>query len=170
MEKNTKILIGIIVLLILLNLTIVGTIIYKKNEVTNYRVQDNKEIVVPNNHLGRFFREELNLSNKQHRAFQDIRNQYHQNSDSIIKKMEQNRNDIITELGKVKSDTIALNILSKDLGFLHTELKKLTIQYYLEMKEVCNEQQKVKLFQTFKTMVNSSDNITMPEEKNYKNN
>ena len=84
--------------------------------------------------------------------------------------METNRNDLLTELGKEKSDTIILNILSKDLGYLHTELKNLTIQYYLGMKEVCNEKQKVKLFQTFKAMINSNDNITMPEEKNYKNN
>ncbi len=147
MGKNTKILIGIIVLLILLNITIVGTILYNKNEVANYKVQDKKEIVAPSNHLGRFFKEELNLSNKQHREFQDIRHQYHQNSDIILKKMEINRNDLLTELGKEKSDTIILNRLSNDLGYLHTELKNLTIQYYLDMKEVCNEKQKIKLFQ-----------------------
>ena len=127
MKKNTKILIGIIVLLTLLNLTIVGTMLYKKNEITRYKDQDKKEIVIPTNHLGRFFKQE-------------------------------------------KSDTIILNKLSKDLGNLHTELKNLTIQYYLDMKEVCNEKQKVKLFQLFKTMVNSNGSITMPKEKNYKNN
>ncbi|UMB54623.1 hypothetical protein MKD41_03930 [Lutibacter sp. A64] len=170
MERNTKILTGIIVLLILLNLTIVGTILYNKSEISNYKVQDNKEIAMPTNHLGRYFRDALNLSNKQHRAFQDIRHQYHENSDVIIKKMDKNRNDLLTELGKEKSDTITLNKLSQDLGFLHTELKNLTIQYYLNMKEVCNEKQKVKLFETFKAMVNSSDIIPMPEEKSYKNN
>ncbi|WP_158850640.1 Spy/CpxP family protein refolding chaperone [Algibacter sp. L1A34] len=166
MEKNTKILTGIIVLLILLNLSIVATLFYNKNEVTNYGVQDNKELVIPTNHLGRYFREALNLSNKQHRAFQKIRHQYHENSDIIIEKMDKNRNDLLTELGKEKSDTITLNKLSKDLGSLHTELKNLTIQYYLNMKEGCNEKQKVKLFQTFKAMVNSNDIISMPEEKN----
>ena len=170
MERNTKILTGIIVLLILLNLTIVGTILYNKSEVANYKVQDNKEIAMPINHLGRYFREALNLSNKQHRAFQNIRHKYHENSDIVIKKMGKNRNDLLTELGKEKSDTITLNKLSQDLGTLHIELKKLTIQYYLNMKEVCNEKQKIKLFKTFKAMVNSNDIISMPEEKNYKNN
>ena len=170
MEKNTKILTGIIVLLTLLNLAIVGTILYNKKGVKNYTVQDNKELVMPTNHLGRYFREALNLSNKQHRAFQKIRHQYHENSDIIIEKMDKNRNDLLTELGKEKSDTITLNKLSKDLGSLHTELKNLTIQYYLNMKEGCNEKQKVKLFQTFKAMLNSNDIMSMPEEKNYKNN
>lgn len=170
MERNTKILTGIIVLLILLNLTIVGTILYNKSGIINYKVQNNKEIAMPNNHLGRYFRDELNLTNKQHIEFQNIRHQYHENSDSIIEKMDKNRNDLLTELGKEKSDTITLNKLSQDLGSLHIELKKLTIQYYLNMKEVCNEKQKVKLFQTFKAMVNSNDIISMPEEKNYKNN
>ena len=157
-------------LLTLLNLTIVGTMLYKKNEITRYKDQDKKEIVIPTNHLGRFFKQELNLSNKQHRIFQSIRHQYHQDSDIIIDKMKKNRNDLLTGLGEEKSDTIILNKLSKDLGNLHTELKNLTIQYYLDMKEVCNEKQKVKLFQLFKTMVNSNGSITMPKEKNYKNN
>lgn len=169
MEKNTKILIGVIVLLILLNLTIVGTILYNKRGITNYKAQDNKELVMPTNHLGRFFRDELNLTNKQHREFQNIRHEYHEKSDNIIEKMEQNRNAILTALGEEKSDTLILNKLSKDLGSLHSELKNLTIEYYLNMKGICNEKQKVKLFQTFKAMVNSNDMITMPEEKNYKN-
>lgn len=170
MKKNTKILIGIIALLLLLNLTIVGTILYNKNEVNRYQEQAKKEIVVPTKYLGRFFKKELNLSNKQHRVFQNIRHQYHQDSDIIIDKMKKNRNDILTSLGKGKSDTIILNKLSKDLGYLHTELKNLTIQYYLDMKVACNEKQKAKLFQIFKTMANSNGNITMPKEKNYKNN
>ena len=143
MERNTKILTGIIVLLILLNLSIVATLFYNKNEVTNYGAQDNQEIEMPTNHLGRFFREALNLSNKQHRAFQNIRHQYHENSDIIIEKMDKNRNDLLTALGAEKSDTIILKKLSKDIGSLHTELKNLTIQYYLDMKEVCNEKKKI---------------------------
>ncbi len=170
MEKNTKILTGLIILLVLLNLTIVGTVLYNKKEVANYKAQNTSKIAIPTNHLGQFFKETLNLSNKQHKEFQNIRHQYHENSDIILEKMEKNRNDLLTELGREKSDTIILNILSKNIGFLHTNLKKLTIQYYLDMKQVCDENQRVKLFQTFKTMLNSNDNITMPEEKNYKNN
>ncbi|MCF6167247.1 hypothetical protein [Lutibacter sp.] len=170
MQKNTKILLGIITLLVLFNLTIIGTILFKKNITASYKEQDKKEIVIPTKHLGRFFRKELNLSFKQHRKFQNIRHQYHQDSDEIIKKMDSIRTQIIVELGKEKSDTIILNNLSKDLGNLHTELKNLSIRYYLNMKEVCNEKQKVKLFKIFKSMVNTEGNISMPKEKNYKNN
>lgn len=170
MEKNTKILIGIIVFLILLNLTILGVVSYKKNENTLYKVQDKKEMVIPTRHLGRFFRDQLNLSTKQHRAFQVIRQDYHKNSDIILEKMTKNRHTIITELGKNKSDTLMLKSLSTELGSLHTALKNRTIQYYLDMKDVCTEEQKVKLFQTFKAMVDADLTVTMPEEKNYKNN
>ena len=170
MQKNIKILLGIIGLLVLLNLTIVGTILYRKNEVTRYKSQENSQKVLPTNHLGRFFKEELNLSNKQQRAFQAVRQKYHQNSDMLLEKMDENRNDILTELGKETSDTMNLKKLSKDLGYLHTELKNLTMNYYLDMKAICTEKQKVKLFQIFKNMVNVNGDISMPEEKNYKNN
>lgn len=166
MEKINKLLIGIIVLLVLLNLTVLGMVSYKNNSI----FQNKKQVVVPTNHLGRFFREELALSNEQHIAFQKSRQHYHKNSDILLEKMGDNRNDLLTELGKAKSDTNKLNTLSKNIGNQHTELKNLTIRYYLDMKEVCNEKQRVKLFQLFKKMVNTDQNITMPEEKNYKNN
>lgn len=170
MGKNTKILIGIILFLILLNLTVLGVVSYKKNENTSYQVQDKKEMVMPTRHLGRFFRDQLNLSNKQHRAFQVIREDYHKNSDVILEKMTKNRHTIITEIGKKTSDTLRLKNLSTELGLLHTALKNQTIQYYLDMKEVCTEEQKAKLFQTFKAMIDADLTVTMPEEKNYKNN
>ena len=88
----------------------------------------------------------------------------------LLEKMDENRNDILTELGKETSDTMNLKKLSKDLGYLHAELKNLTMNYYLDMKAICNEKQKVKLFQIFKNMVNLNGDISMPEEKNYKNN
>ncbi|HMQ44384.1 Spy/CpxP family protein refolding chaperone [Mariniflexile maritimum] len=170
MQKNIKILLGIIGLLVLLNLSIVGTILYRKNEITNYKSQNNNEKASPTKHLGRYFKEALNLSNQQQRAFQEIRQRYHQNSDILLEKMDKNRNDIVTELGKPASDTLKLHQLSKNLGHLHTALKNLTIQYYLDMKAICHEDQKTKLFQTFKMMVNSNGDLTMPEEKHYKNN
>lgn len=166
MEKNTKILTVIIALLILLNLTIVGTILYNRN--INYSTQYDKETIIPSNHLGRFFKKELNLSNTQHKAFREIRRQYHKASDNVLEKMKKNRNDLLAELGKEESNIMVLNKLSQDLGYLHTELKNLTIKYYLDMEKICNKKQRTKLFQLFTTIVNSNDIILMPEEKNYK--
>ena len=88
MQKNIKILLGIIGLLVLLNLSIVGTILYRKNEITNYKSQNNNEKASPTKHLGRYFKEALNLSNQQQRAFQEIRQRYQQNSDTLLEKMD----------------------------------------------------------------------------------
>lgn len=166
MKNTNKLLIGIIALLVVLNLTIIGMISYKNSSI----FQDKKEIVVPTSHLGQFFRDQLDLSDEQQRAFQKTRHHYHENSDLILEKMVKNRADLLTELGKEKSDATKLSKLSKELGNLHTELKNLTIQYYLDMKKVCDEKQKIKLYQLFQKMTNSDQNITMPKEKKYKNN
>ncbi len=173
MQINTKILVGIIALLALLNLTIVGTILYKKNTISHQVKQkqvSKSDIIVPNNHLGRFFKKELNLSYQQHRKFQKIRQEYHQNTGIVIKKMDAVRTNIITELGKEKSDTIILNLLSKKLGNLHTQLKNLSIHYYLDMKAVCNPNQKTKLYKIFKPIVNSKRNAIMPNGRFCKKN
>lgn len=169
MKANNKILLGIIALLILLNLSIIITIIYKKNEVVRYNNTFKNEMPIQKNHLGRLFKNELNLSFKQHKKFQELRHQYHQNSNEIIKEMKTIRSKILQELGKKESDTLLLKQLSEKLGEQHIKLKDLTIKFYLDMKKECSPEQKEKLFELFKKLANEDGNFTMPQKTNFKN-
>ena len=81
------------------------------------------------------------------------------------------RNELMTELGKENSDTIFLHTLAIEIGDMHNKLKHLTFKYYLEMKNICTDEQKEKLFQIFKEMMNQDAEIKMPDKKqtNFKN-
>lgn len=164
MKNKYNILIWAITILVILNLTIVGTILIKSNNYTkNTTTKPNKELNIPKSHLGQFFKDELNLTYKQHNKFREIRHKYHNNTDKIKTDMQHIRKQIINELGEKNSNNEYLNELSTRIGNLHKELKLQTSQYYLGMKEVCNEEQKEKLYKIFKKMINNEGNVIMPQ-------
>ncbi len=164
-DTSRNILIWIIILLSVSNLTIIGTIVYKVY-FQSPKIESNQtnKIQVPNQRLGRFFRQELNLSFEQHRQFRSFRHKFHKQANGITFKMMQKRNEMLTELGKEQSDTVRLHQLAKEFGVLHEQLKHCTFEYYLNMKSVCNEQQKEKLFEIFKAMMNNEAEVKMPNK------
>ena len=62
---------------------------------------------------------------------------------------------MLTEMSEKNCDTNKLNLLSDSIGYLHADLKKLTYKYYLDFKNICNEQQQEKLEQLFGEMFSS---------------
>ncbi len=163
---NKNILIWIIVILAITNISTVGTIIYQTYfQQTISQNNQSEQIEIPNNHLGRFFRDELNLTYEQHQQFRDIRQKFHTNANVVTDEMQVKRNEIMLQLGKEKTDTVYLHTLAKEIGNLHEELKHLTFEYYLDMKSICSDEQKDKLFQIFNAMTNNGGEIEMPNKK-----
>jgi hypothetical protein len=56
------------------------------------------------------------------------------------------------EMSTGSSDTSRLNQLCDSIGQVHASLKKYTYKYYLDIKNICDKQQKVKLEQMFDEM------------------
>ena len=69
---------------------------------------------------------------------------------------------MVDELGKPEPDRELLNSLTKEIGELHTQLKNATIDYYLDMKTICDESQKVKLNEIFKSMLKQNEDVKLP--------
>ncbi len=163
---NKNILIWIIIILAVTNISTIGTIIYNAHFRQNGPVNNQSgQIQVPNDHLGRFFRDELNLTYEQHQQFRVLRQKFHSDANAITDEMQVNRNEIMFELKKSKSDTAYLHMRAKDIGKLHEELKHKTFEYYLGMKNICNDEQKRKLFMIFSSMSNSEGEIKMPNNR-----
>ena len=55
------------------------------------------------------------------------------------------------------SDTAKLNLLSDSIGDMHASLKKLSYEYYLDIKNICDEDQKEKLEIVFSEMFSGDE-------------
>ncbi|NOR76398.1 MAG: periplasmic heavy metal sensor [Draconibacterium sp.] len=163
--KNAyRILIWIIVILIATNLSMGISFLYHKQQDKKFMEQlEEAAIDVPSERRTRFFREQLNLGQDQMDIFRELNRDYNKIAWQVTHQLETLRAEMVRELGKENPGEKRLDSISKQIGELHANLKKETIDYYMQMKTVCNEEQKVKLNEIFMSMLKKKDDVSLPE-------
>jgi hypothetical protein len=158
-ENKCRWMIWIIVILVIMNLTTIITIMYNRSHLpdqalistTNQGMTDDASM----KYSGRYFRDELGLSMEQMRKFSVFNPVFRKEAMAINREMAEKRHEMLIEMAKTNCDTIRLNMLSDSIGDLHAALKKGTYWYYLNFKNICDQQQQKKLEQLFGEMFNS---------------
>ncbi|ULB35785.1 MULTISPECIES: hypothetical protein [Proteiniphilum] len=148
MTKKNSIQIWVIALLVVLNLTTIGTIFYH-----NRQVKDNEAAVVIDESraplTGRYFRQTLRFDDEQMNAFRKANRQFQPQANLLIYEMDSLKTEMFIELNREQPDTIRLNSISDHIGRHHAELKKITNDFYLSIKSVCDSAQCYRLQETF---------------------
>jgi len=164
-KKNSyKILIWLVVILLATNLSMGISLWYHKKQDKKFLEQmEEISIEVPSERRTRFFREQLNLQPDQMDTFRELNRSFNRKAWEITHQLESLRIEMVRELGKVKPNDKVLKSISKNIGELHSQLKNETIDYYLKMKAVCNEEQKEKLNDIFISMLKQNENIQLPQ-------
>lgn len=142
-----------IVVLALMNFATIITVIYNRNK------DGNEEVIAESNlnqaettsvrYSGRYFRDQLNFDSEQMSRFVEFNPVFRENVRNINNDLNLFRKQMLSEMAAENCDTTRLNSLSDSIGSLHADLKKLTCKYYLEIKNICNQQQQQKLEQLF---------------------
>lgn len=149
MNKTVKILWWAIALLVVLNLTTIGTILLRNRESSS----DNIAIVLDENRqsplTGRYFRQTLGFDDAQMNHFREAHRTFQYAANDLIFGMDSLKNEMFKELNSPTPDTIRLNELSEQVGSRHAELKKITNAFYLQLKTVCDSAQCEQLQQAF---------------------
>ncbi|MEL7600493.1 MAG: hypothetical protein AAGU18_10395 [Proteiniphilum sp.] len=149
MNKTVKILWWVIALLVVLNLTTIGTILLRNRENSS----DNTAIVLDENRqnplTGRYFRQTLGFDDAQMNIFREAHRSFQYRANDLIFGMDSLKNEMFAELNSSTPDTIRLNDLSEKLGSHHAELKKITNAFYLQLKKACDSAQCEQLQRTF---------------------
>lgn len=162
--KNTyRILIWVIVILAATSLSMGISFWYHKQQDKKIAEQKEQQIEMPSEQRTRFFRDQLNLRQDQMDIFRDLNREYNRSARRISGELEELRIDMVNEMGKENPDSEELDFISENIGELHSELKKVTIQYYLDMKEVCDENQQEKLNEIFMSMSKSKEDVSLPQ-------
>jgi len=151
-EKRQSILILAVVALIIMNLSTLGTILYqrqsgvKKDKVTG---QEGMTMQRQENFSGRYFHERLNLSPEQMNEFRKFNPGFRKEAREINERLMKLRSMMLEEMAKKESDINTLNSLSDSIGFFHSNLKKITFRYYLDLKFICTDSQEQQLEELF---------------------
>lgn len=149
--NKIKILTWAVLLLLTLNLATIGTIIYhvyqeKKNVINSMNTNHYGKRGKMN---GRFFRDELHLTNTQMNEFHSINMPFRNKTHAIINDMDSIKNEVFIELQKSNPDNNKIKKLSQQSGILYSNLNDETAQFYLNIKKISNDEQQKKLAQIF---------------------
>jgi hypothetical protein len=155
-ENKHSLMVWAIVVLVVMNITTLATVLYHqhqscKNIVTNN--SSSKQLEADTEKFsGRYFRDQLNLSNEQMDKFREFNFIFRPQARDITIKLATIRKEMLVELASEKSDTAKLSVLSDSIGYYHSRLKRLTYTYYLDIKSICNTEQQQKLEQLVREM------------------
>jgi len=145
-----------IIVLAVFNISTILTIIYHRHE-------PGPEITIPvsgtirekNSSVrfsGRYFRDELDLSDDQMNSYREFNPAFRQHVRDINLGLNDLRRLMLEEMSSPACDSARLNLLADSIGYLHADLKVLTYKYYMDFKAIINEDQKEKLDNMFGEM------------------
>ena len=160
MDTKTKktLLIGTIILLIVINVSALATIYYNsKIRIKKLAEMNNLKEEVQIRGMHRFIREELKLTDEQFKQFKGITITNMKISHEIVIELNKKRLDMMNEIANVNPNMKTLDNIASDIGSLHYELKKTTISHFLELKEICNDDQQESLQKIFMQMIHDQD-------------
>lgn len=159
-----RILVGIIVILVATNLSIVGSFYYHRmSEGKATEVKSDDQKAIPGEQRTRFFTDQLNLTDNQIDQFREINRTFNRTARGIEMNLTSLRKEMIDELGQASSDTVKLNRIAEDIGTNHRRLKQVTVTFYLDMKKICTPGQQTKLHEIFQSMLNKENQVNLPQ-------
>ena len=142
-----------ILILAVMNVATIITVVYNRN-----RMEDQRIVALNNepqsestsvSYSGRWFRDQLSFNSEQMGSFVEFNPVFRGNVRRINMDLNLLREKMLSEMAADNCDTILLNELSDSIGLLHSNLKKVTYKYYIDIKNICDTQQKEKLEQLF---------------------
>ena len=180
MNKLTKkqLLISGLILLFVINIAALGTIIYqnqkyketakeeeypekawnesrkgeREKDFRHKGHKDDDHNKRRGNRFDYFIKDELNFDENQFSKFLDLRKKNKEKQHNIVRKLSQKRKEMMTELSTENPDTIKLQQIARQIGNLHEELKKGTIEHFIQVKAICKPSQKEKFKELIRKM------------------
>ncbi len=164
--KQPKLLIALILFLTVTNIATILTVVIHirqaKNNLTPATQSSEPAGEMPSTQRVAYFARLLQLTPEQQEQFRELSMKYNRNASGISSEMARLRNRQLREMTVEQPDMGLLTNLSEEIGLKHTELKNLTIEYYLGLKKVCSREQQEELYRIFEQILNPQGDVDLP--------
>lgn len=148
-EHKSRLLIWSVILLALLNISTIGTI-YLSNRANSSDPEESIVIDPESSPLnGRYLRQELNFDHEQVAVFRDESREFRQSANGVIEKMNRYKSLLFEEIRRETPERLKTKEYSDSIGRAHSQLKEITVDFYLEIRKCCTGDQAAKLEKIF---------------------
>jgi Spy/CpxP family protein refolding chaperone len=178
MDKNlvkNRVLIGVAIVLIVLNITTLATIVWQSKKIDQWTNPPKRERAFSHKSIQEITIKRLGLDSNQAKLYYTLDSIFRERSKQIFDNMQQIRKDMMSEILKDNPDTVRLSALSKQLAIQHISLKNNTFEFLLGLKKICNPKQQDALNEYIQRMLefegmplNRMDRRHFPNNRNKK--
>lgn len=156
--NKTAIYITVILFLLVTNAaTIITTVSINNREKEEDAVTP--VIELPRDNRMGYFHNQIGLRDEQRPLFNEYNREFNMKAGELSEKMRQLRHRMVDEIALEDPDTALLNDIASQFGDLHEEMKKLTMDYYFNLKSVSDTMQKERLHFMFRDMLDPEGRI-----------
>lgn len=166
MKPKTKkyLIIILIIFLFLINISALTTILIRRNQMVRVPERE-RQIHEPDRRMARGIRNEFNFSDHQFAKFGEINKDSFRKNYHLIKGIDSIRFIILEELSLENPDQEKLDSLVFEAGQLHMQLKRNTINHFLQLKEICTPKQEQVLLRMFNMMYERDMHTPGPQHR-----
>ncbi len=161
-STSRQLLYALLILLAVINVVAIFSVARFLNEQKTQTTVSDSNRDNPGFQRTKFFADNLNLNEDQQDIFRGLNRTFNQTANQIYRNLSHLRLDMVDEMGLTNPDSLRLQIIAKEIGNLHTELKTLTIDFYLGLKAVCSSEQQDLLFNEFRNLLESDEDLKTP--------
>jgi hypothetical protein len=161
--NKCRVLKWVLAIIVVINLSMGASFVYHRQLAKNNTQVEGSIPDIPDIQRTRFFREHLNLDPGQVEKFRDLNRNFNRSAWQIQHQLSALRVEMVHEMGVHQPDKVKLDNISNDIGRLHTTLKNETIQFYLALKEICNEEQGKDLNALFMSALETKEDVQLPQ-------
>ena len=71
--------------------------------------------------------------------------------------IQEKKSEMMNEYTSENPDTTKLYKLTSEIGYLHADMRRLSIDHFMAIKKICTTEQKAKLLNMFRNMMNMEE-------------
>ncbi len=155
--RNKRILIiaGIIFITVI-NLAALSTQLYQAYFQPKTELRKERSGRTPEHDHKRFHRqfvERMGFSDEQEQVFWELSRETYRRSRPLMDQLNLKRRHLLEQLSQEAVDTSMVSILTEEIGQLHAQLKKVSADHYLSLKNICTPEQQTLLLEFYDRMI-----------------
>lgn len=147
--ERTRVYLFIIIILVIFNISAIVAIIYHIRSEHREMRPGREE----GHDRGRHLAEKIGFDKAQAVQFDTLRADFGRKAKAILGTIQEKKLEIINEFTSENPDTAKLYKITHEIGNLHTNMRRLSIDHFMNVKKMCTPEQKTKLLELFRNMM-----------------
>jgi len=145
--EKTRLYLFIIVVLAIFNISAIVAIIYHLRTEHRFNRTENRE------DRGKHLSDKIGFDKAQAVEFDTLRADFGRKTKAIMTSITDKKMEMMNEFTSETPDTSKLYKLTNEIGNLHAQMRRLSIDHFMSVKKICNPEQKTKLLDMFRNMM-----------------